>query len=344
MPRKGKELSSDVKKVVWDLLQQGNSIRKVAELLGIPHTTIASVKTRIEQRGSVENAKRSGRPRKLTDRHYRRLERLVKTNRRHSLVDITNRFNESVDQPVAKRTVQFHLHKHGFSRRVSRKKVVVKEVNRKKRLSWCKKKRRLTVENYWKRVIFSDESKIMVGHDSRVYVWRKKDEGLQSDLETPRQHKPCYEVMIWGCVTWEGVGTITAVNGNINAEKYQEILDDNLWPVIVRHFPAENYIFQQDNAPVHRARTTQEFLHRNNVTTMSWPAQSPDLNIIKNLWLLLKRKLQTRVGRIESKDDLFREIQDIWTGITVDYVRSLYRSIPRRLLNVIKLKGHLTKY
>jgi hypothetical protein len=42
--------------------------------------------------------------------------------------------------------------------------------------------------------------------------------------------------MIWGCVTWEGVGTITAVNGNINAENYQEILDDNLWPVIVRHF------------------------------------------------------------------------------------------------------------
>lgn len=80
--------------------------------------------------------------------------------------------------------------------------------------------------------------------------------------------------MIWGCVTWEGVGTITAVNGNINAEKYQEILDENLWPVIARHFPAGNY-FQQDNAPVHRARSTQQFLHRNNITTLSWPAQSP---------------------------------------------------------------------
>lgn len=68
------------------------------------------------------------------------------------------------------------------------------------------------------------------------------------------------------------------------------------------------------------------------------------LNIIENLWLLIKRKLQTRVGRIGSKEDLFREIQDIWTSITTDYVRSLYRSIPRRLLSVIRLKGHLTKY
>ena len=122
-------------------------------------------------------------------------------------------------------------------------------------------------------------------------------------------------------------------------KKYQEILDENWWPVIGRHFPTENYIFQQDNTPLHKARSTQEYLHRNDVTCMSWPAQSPDLNIIENLWLLLKRKLQTRVGRIRSKKDLFREIQDI----TLEYIRSLYRSIPRRLLNVIRLKGHLTK-
>ena len=64
-------------------------------------------------------------------------------------------------------------------------------------------------------------------------------------------------------------------------KKYQEILDENWWPVIGRHFPTENYIFQQDNTPLHKARSTQEYLHRNDVTCMSWPAQSPDLNIIE---------------------------------------------------------------
>ena len=39
---------------------------------------------------------------------------------------------------------------------------------------------------------FSDESKIMIGHDSRVYVWRNKDAGWRLDLVTPRQRKPCY--------------------------------------------------------------------------------------------------------------------------------------------------------
>jgi hypothetical protein len=60
-------------------------------------------------------------------------------------------------------------------------------------------------------------------------------------------------LMIWSCITFNGVGTLKTVNGNINAAKYIEILEDNLWPIIVRHYTEENYIFQDDNAPVHRA-------------------------------------------------------------------------------------------
>ena len=151
----------------------------------------------------------------------------------------------------------------------------------------------------------------------------------------------CYDL---GLHTWHGVGKITAVEGNINAQKYQQILDDNLWPVIAQHFQNDQYIFQDDNAPVHRARSTQEFIHRNGITTMSWPAHSPDINIIENIWLCIKRKLQGRVGRIKNKDDLFREIHTIRTAITPQYVQSLYHSILRRLQLVIRLKIHLTKY
>ena len=36
---------------------------------------------------------------------------------------------------------------------------------------------------------------------------------------------PKVSVMIWGCVTWYGVGTLCQVNGNINAEKYISVLE-----------------------------------------------------------------------------------------------------------------------
>ena len=78
---------------------------------------------------------------------------------------------------VAKRTLQYHLHENGFKQRVQRKKLVIKEVNRKKKTVMCREKRRLSVENNWKRIIFLEESKIMIGHDGRVYVWRKAGEG-----------------------------------------------------------------------------------------------------------------------------------------------------------------------
>jgi hypothetical protein len=89
-------------------------------------------------------------------------------------------------------------------------------------------------------------------------------------------------VIVWGCITYDGVGTLCLVDGNITAQKYIDILDEHLWPVIVRHFLNKPYLFQDDNAPVHRARITCEYKQSNNISFyyMAGPAQPPDINII----------------------------------------------------------------
>jgi hypothetical protein len=85
-------------------------------------------------------------------------------------------------------------------------------------------------------------------------------------------------VMFWGCISCYGVGTPTPVVDNLNSEKYINILDENLWPVIAQHFPTSPYVFQEDNAPCHESRRTNQWK-----TKMIFP-QSPDLNIIENVW------------------------------------------------------------
>jgi len=76
------------------------------------------------------------------------------------------------------------------------------------------------------------------------------------------------------------VGTLTSVDDSIDPNKYIDIPENNLWPVIARHFPANNYVFQDDNAPVHRARIIVEYKLRNKIKTLTWLEQSPDLNVI----------------------------------------------------------------
>ena len=67
--------------------------------------------------------------------------------------------------------------------------------------------------------------------------------------------------MIVGCVCFDGVGILAYVDGNLNAQKYITILDSNIWPVIARHFGKKDYdyIFMDDNAPVHRANAVKLF-------------------------------------------------------------------------------------
>ena len=81
--------------------------------------------------------------------------------------------------------------------------------------------------------------------------------------------------MIWGCICYHGVGPLTTVEGNINSAKYIDILDKNVWPVVVWYFEGKEYLFMDDNAPVHRAHIVYNYKDQNEVTSVEWPAQSP---------------------------------------------------------------------
>ena len=74
--------------------------------------------------------------------------------------------------------------------------MVVQEVNRKKRVKWCKQQRSRTVDNYWKKVIFSDESQIVLGTNNCVYIWRKDNEKYNPHLVCSHSERKI-SLMIW---------------------------------------------------------------------------------------------------------------------------------------------------
>ena len=150
--------------------------------------------------------------------------------------------------------------------------------------------------------------------------------------------------MVWGCMLSSGVGFLCRVYGSINAQVYQSILDDELMETLDWYGLNKNEItFQQDNASCHVAKSTMEWFKNNVIRTMTWPAQSSDLNPIEHLLDHVKRRLQ-QLPKPKDTDELWDQVVTIWNEITPSQRATLVHSVHKRLAAVRKAKGSYTTF
>ncbi|CAH2102915.1 unnamed protein product [Euphydryas editha] len=102
--------------------------------------------------------------------------------------------------------------------------------------------------------------------------------------------------------------------------------------------------FQQDNALSLTSHETKTWLQQNKIQILDWPSNSPDLNIIENVWGYLSRQFFAGGRQYHSGVDLIHEIHKTWNNLNINYIRSLYESIPDRIFDIIKSNGKYTKY
>ncbi|KAI7790134.1 Rrp1 protein, partial [Triplophysa rosa] len=97
-----------------------------------------------------------------------------------------------------------------------------------------------------------------------------------------------------------------------------------------------------DLAPAHSAKATSTWFKDHGIPVLNWPANSPDLNPIENLWGIVKRKM--RYARPNNAEELKATIRATWALITPEQCHRLIDSMPRRIAAVIQAKGAPTKY
>ena len=119
------------------------------------------------------------------------------------------------------------------------------------------------------------------------------------------------------------------------------IFDDYLMPSIDIFQKEMEIIFQQDNAPCHTDKICKQWFEENNIKTMSWPANTPNLSCIENLWSWLNDNL----GNIKIKDlDQLKEVTKLLNNFPKDITKNLVNSMPKRINECIKAKGLSKKY
>ncbi len=214
-------------------------------------------------------------------------------------------------------------------------KPLLKQKHRQKHLSWAKEKKNWTVAQ-WSKVLFSDESKFCTSFwNEGPKVWRKSGEAqkpccLRSSVKFPQS------VMIWATMSSAGVGPLCFLKSTVNAAIYQDILEHFMLPSADKLYGDADFIFQQDLAPAHTAKGTKSWFNDHGVTVLDWPANSPDLNLMENLWVWSRGRWDTRPNKA---DDLKAAIKATWASITPEQCHRLIASMPRRIDAIIHAKG-----
>jgi hypothetical protein len=207
-------------------------------------------------------------------------------------------------------------------------------------VKWCKE-HLIWTDADWQSVLWSDESPIHVRDRSTRRFWKLKEESFHISHYTGTiKHDD--KINVWGCFSYDGVGTLYLVDGNLDWKQYCKILKEAMIPSAGDLFPEGEFLFQQDNDPKHTSEKTWNFLDSKGIDYMDWPPYSPDLNPIENLWAILKQRMKGR--KCKNVDQLWDCVQEAWYELPVDLLRGLIDSMKRRCQEVIDKKGMPTKY
>ena len=135
------------------------------------------------------------------------------------------------------------------------------------------------------------------------------------------------------------------IDGTFNREKYQAILELQVIPFSVQHYRStESMVYQKDNCGPHRAKSIRDVMGAKQINLMTWLPQSPDLNLIKNAWAVLKKKLCARPNYPMNNTELFYVPQSEGLSISDEYFAILIRSMPTRVSPVKLNRGKSIKY
>ncbi len=199
---------------------------------GSDRRTIQRVWKKFKKNGSYEDQPRSGRPTKLNDREKRKVAQILRKGEATNAEAIRKVAKAHHEIDVSRDTIARTLASFGYAARVKCKKPALTVKQKQERLAWAKNHSTWTIED-WRKVVWSDETKFTLANsEGKEYVWVKEQEALKENAVIEKKKFGGGKVMLWGCMTWEGVGIACKIDSTLDGELYSEILRGELMDTI----------------------------------------------------------------------------------------------------------------
>lgn len=338
-----RQLSTEDRGRALGLIEAGFSLRDVARRLRVSPSVICRLRERYQTTGTTANRPRSGRPR-CTDRADDRFLVLSALRDRQATNPVLQRrLRQATHRRVSVDTIRRRLAAAGLRQRRPARRIPLSDAHRRARVAWCRthlawNRRR------WAQVLFTDESRFCLqNNDGRIRVWRRQGERYADACVVERERFGGGSLMVWAGISLNGRTPLHLVEGTMTAAYYRDRI---LGPIVQPTLQAmgDGATLMDDNATPHRAIIIRDFLHQQNLPRMDWPARSPDLNPIENVWDILDRRVRANHVQPATLQQLFVLLQQEWAALPQATLRRCVESMRPRCLEAIQNNGGHTSY
>lgn len=327
-------ISIEIKKAIYLRRNRGDSYGKIANEFGLSKATIQSI---VASKGKI--CKKRGPKEKIPKSEKRKIMTYITDQKKYGIKVSCANIIESFELNVHRTTVLRTLRTLCYNYSNLPFRFILSPKAKQQRQLFAKK---CIINNLnFNNVIFSDEKRFSLHGCESHYTWICSK---QSPMRV-RKVIRASGVMVWAMVMPNGLMSFRFMNGKQKADDYIKIIKEVVIPISKLNF-GNKVIYQHDNCPIHSARKTKIFCESSNLEVSDWPAYSPDLNIIENLWQVISSKVYSQgspknIKELKSRIEI--SINDInENGSTI--IHNLYGSIRSRLCEVLLRRGNRIKY